>query len=109
MEVFAQRLRQERKKADLTQEDVAKMLGVTKMTISQYETGKRNPDLETLKKLALIFRVPTDYLLGSPGHEVMELTAEEHDLVMAYRYMDDVARGMVTRLFEYIKAAKKED
>lgn len=39
-------------------------IGVAESTISQYETGKRQPDYETLLKLSEYFGVSVDYLLG---------------------------------------------
>lgn len=48
---------------ELTQEDLGKILNKTKNNISQYETGKREPDADTLKKIARYFNVSIDYLL----------------------------------------------
>ena len=38
--------------------------GVTNQTISLWETGQREPDFDTLVKIAKYFNVTTDYLLG---------------------------------------------
>ena len=54
-------LRSERK---LRQIDLANTLGVSRTTYTQYETGKSEPDLSTLVKLAEFFNVSVDYLLG---------------------------------------------
>ena len=40
------------------------MLNKTRNNISQYELGKRSPDLETLKQIADLFQTTSDYLLG---------------------------------------------
>lgn len=48
----------------LTHEDMAKKLGITRQGYGNYEAGKRDIDTETLKKLADLFDVDTDYLLG---------------------------------------------
>lgn len=51
--------------------DLGKVLGLAKQTIHGYENGDRNPDLETLSRIADFFGVSTDYLLGrsdSPFH-----------------------------------------
>ena len=53
-----------RKKNNYTLADVAKVLGVGTNTISRYETGKREPKIETWDKLAMFFQVPTSYLMG---------------------------------------------
>ena len=48
----------------LTQAQVASMVGITKSVISAYETEIRYPSYDIFKKLALMFNVSADYLLG---------------------------------------------
>ena len=59
------RLRELRKKCGITMKELGATIGVAESTISQYETGKRQPDYETLLKLGEYFGVTTDYLLGN--------------------------------------------
>ena len=59
------RLRKLRQKQGLTQEEMAKVLGYSRQRYNFYETGKREPDNETIVKLADFFEVSTDYLLGT--------------------------------------------
>lgn len=63
--MFGQRLRMERLNKGLTQEELGKLVNKSKNNISQYETGKREPDLQTLNKFAEIFNCTVDYLLGN--------------------------------------------
>ncbi|MCI2019988.1 MAG: helix-turn-helix domain-containing protein [Lentilactobacillus buchneri] len=64
--MFAERLKQLRKeKSGLTQEMVAKQIGIAKTTYSAYEQGKRQPDYDTLNRLAKYFNASVDYLLGN--------------------------------------------
>lgn len=65
---FAERLRALRKEAGFSQAKFGKMLNKTRNNISQYELGKRHPDLETLKKIADLFQTTADYLLGRTDH-----------------------------------------
>jgi HTH-type transcriptional regulator, competence development regulator len=51
-------------RGNMTQEDIAKFLGISRARYSHYENGRSEPDNETLKKLADFFNVTTDYLLG---------------------------------------------
>ena len=53
-----------RKNLNLSQADVAKQLGITQQAYANYERGVREADYNTLNKLAVIFNVSTDYLLG---------------------------------------------
>ena len=58
------RIRKLREQNNITREDFAKKIDVTYAALSKYETGKRQPDYETLQKIADYFEVTTDYLLG---------------------------------------------
>ncbi len=58
------RIRDLREDRDLRQSDVANATGIDQKTISNYETGKTNPDSFAIIKLAEFFGVSTDYLLG---------------------------------------------
>lgn len=66
--MFSERLKELRKKNNITQEQVAKHLGVKRSTYSNYEYGNREPDNETLNKIADYFEVSVDYLLGRDGN-----------------------------------------
>lgn len=48
----------------LTQQEVANALNISVQAYSHYETGRREPDFNTLTRLANFFNVTTDYLLG---------------------------------------------
>ena len=58
------RIKEVRKKKGLSLQQVADAVGVGNNTISRYETGKREPKLETWKKLAVFFNVSVPYLQG---------------------------------------------
>ncbi len=58
------RIRDLREDRDLRQSDVADATGIDQKTISNYETGKTNPDSFAIIRLAEFFGVSTDYLLG---------------------------------------------
>lgn len=60
-----------RNRNGMLQEDVAKYLGLTRPAYSHYETGKRIPDAEILEKLADLYQVSIDELMGrSPAEDV---------------------------------------
>jgi transcriptional regulator with XRE-family HTH domain len=58
------RLKSLRAEKELSQRDLASLLELSPSTIAMYETGQREPDNETLIKIANFFQVSTDYLLG---------------------------------------------
>lgn len=61
---FGERLRLLRRSKKWTQKDLAARLGITKSVISAYETSLRYPSYDILIRIAAIFKVSTDYLLG---------------------------------------------
>ncbi|RKD32297.1 helix-turn-helix domain-containing protein [Thermohalobacter berrensis] len=63
---FSSRLKLLREEKGLRQEDLAKILNISRQSISNYEKGVRFPnDEELIKKLAKFFNVSIDYLLGA--------------------------------------------
>jgi len=59
-----------RLKKGLKQGEFAEAMGVQQSTVSNWETGRYEPDIETMRRIASFFGVSVDYLLGrsdSPG------------------------------------------
>ena len=61
---FGERIKELRKRSGLSQEQLAQRLGITKGMVSSYETSMRMPSYSILIKIAQMFHVSTDYLLG---------------------------------------------
>lgn len=61
---FATVLKNLRIQRSMSQADLARILSVSRSTISSYENGTRTPDRDTLLKIANCFMVSTDFLLG---------------------------------------------
>ena len=64
MSIFSTRLKELRHKANLSQQELSKIIGISKSSINMYERGEREPGLETVSAFADYFDVQTDYLLG---------------------------------------------
>lgn len=64
MGIFRQRMKALRESRGLTQQALGEALNIGKSAIALYETEKRQPDPDTLKKLAVFFQCSIDYLLG---------------------------------------------
>lgn len=60
---FGERLKELREYQGLQAKDVARAIGVAASTLSGYESGRREPDAQTLIKLSRYFGVSIDYLL----------------------------------------------
>lgn len=89
---FGNTLKQLRQQSGMTQKELASKVGVTKSVISYYELSERSPSPEMLMKLASVFHVSTDFLLGLQKGDTLDLTglsAEDKELV---RTMVDTLR-----------------
>ncbi len=69
--MFGKRIVELRKRQGLTQAELARAMGISRSALSLYEIEKREPDIETLSKLASLFNVPVGYILGNE-HEVID-------------------------------------
>ena len=67
---FSSRLKKLRIQNNITQEQLAKRIGLTKSVISAYETGIRMPSYESLLSISRVFKVSCDYLLGNDNSNI---------------------------------------
>ena len=77
-------------------------IGVAESTISQYETGKRQPDYETLLKLGEFFGVSVDYILT--GEETKKAPTPEGERTIT---MDDFTYAMQNEAKELTEMDKQ--
>lgn len=68
------RLRQLRLDKRLRQDQVARLVGVSKGAISAYETDIRQPSYDVLIRLANLYRVSADYLLGRTDDRTLDIS-----------------------------------
>ncbi|WP_163142813.1 helix-turn-helix domain-containing protein [Bacillus sp. 22-7] len=73
------RLKKEREKRKWSQKEVAEKVGITNAVLSNYERDYRDPDTETLKKLADLYEVETDYLLGRSDFQKSNANLQSKD------------------------------
>ncbi|MBP3619689.1 MAG: helix-turn-helix transcriptional regulator [Clostridia bacterium] len=64
MQTLGQKIKELREENNLTQIELARLLFIDKSTVAKYETDVIEPSYDLLKKLAKLFKVSTDYLLG---------------------------------------------
>ena len=62
--LLGERIAEGRKKSEMTQNDLAKLLNVQRQVISYYEKGTRTPNIDDLATMSQLFNTTTDYLLG---------------------------------------------
>lgn len=89
-----------------TQKQVASELGLTYQRYNHYETGKRQPDNDTLKILAEYFNVTTDYLLGRPEKAEPDIVAFHKNTSDGFT---DEEREEIDNFIEYIISKRDKE
>jgi len=90
----------------ITQKELAKKLNIAPTTLNGYISDKRQPDLETVKKIALSLGVTTDYLLECQDGSI-NLSAKEMALVWQLRRMTPSQRDVVVELINIMTKKNK--
>lgn len=94
-------IRELRKSKGISQKEMAELLEISRSTYTRYESGLRNPDVNTLIKIAKIFKVSTDYILGIENNEpILE------DIMMRYRNLSPINKDKVN---EYVEMLYERD
>lgn len=89
---FGFRLKELRTQAKLTQQQLAQRIGITKSVVSFYELQERAPSPEVLIKLAGVFHVSTDYLLGLDKKETIDISGIDSEEVALLRALAESLR-----------------
>ena len=71
---FSERVKILRDSKGLSQKELADKLGMTRSLVSTYENGQKMPTYGKLIKLARVFDVSTDYLLGVENESLLDLS-----------------------------------
>jgi len=105
--LLAQRLLYQRQEKKKTQAEMASLLGITRQAYGYYEKGEREPDNESLNKLADFFGVTTDYLLGrtdipTPITDKQPLNLDDEDFEA---FINDPQHGIFFK--EYLEAPEE--
>lgn len=96
---FAPRLQSLRKTKNLSQQQLADSIGVTKSTISRIESASRAASIEIVYELADYFDVSLDFIVGrsddinTPKGNVASLSKEEELIIKNYRMLNDISKG----------------
>ncbi len=73
LQVFGERLKTLREERELSQRELAEVIGISKGAVYYYESDGRAPDIVTLEKLSDYFGVSADYLLGRTNARTQKL------------------------------------
>ena len=103
---FSIRLKELRNKANLSQQELSKIIGISKSSINMYERGEREPGLETVGALADYFDVQTDYLLGKSDDTRSPKQAKKYNKLIIqsledYRVLHGYDRKQIEDLLDW--------
>lgn len=70
--MYGYRIAEMREKKGWTQEELSAAIGISRASLSHYEKNRRKPNLETLTRLADIFHVSIDYMIGRKNTHLSE-------------------------------------
>lgn len=117
MQILGKRLKQLRDEFGFDQKEMGRKLNITSSAYGYYEQGRNEPPLETLVKIAEIFNVTTDYLLGrsdireNPVYYTLsdKLTLTQAELLVVERMQENLLlkqlsenpENNVARLYRY--------
>lgn len=101
-ELFHENLRKIRLQKGLSQKDVAEQIGVAKSTYSLYESGNREPNVQTIKKIADVLNTSADTLLGIDDYNSSTLAAHFDG---EYYTADELEE--IKRFAEFVKNKRK--
>ncbi|MBC8536054.1 helix-turn-helix transcriptional regulator [Feifania hominis] len=82
-----QRIRELRQLRKMSQVELARRLGVTKQSVSNWENDNIQPSVEMLTKIAAVFAVSTDYLLGMEQGEYIDVSGLPREAVSHLRLL----------------------
>ena len=88
---FAEKLQELRKQKNMTQEELAECLFVSRTAVSKWESGRGCPSIDSLKAIALFFHMSIDELLD--GRELLQLA--EQDKKQSTQNLRDIALGLL--------------
>lgn len=107
--MFGDRLKKLRIEKNLSQDELGKICGVAKNTVSYWEKNNTEPSIQIIKKLAQLFGVSTDYLLGidSDEKEKLKIALKEAGMMVG----DDLTIEefeKALKIVEMMKSDKKD-
>ena len=132
---LGEKLKLLRKQCAFTQQQISDALGIDRSTYAYYESNTTQPNVEALKKLAQIFNVSVDYIVGYEGRKsrafvvnddpvtqeemydfsipcyASELSSDERELLLYYRAIDNpkaVLKSLERRYFKELEQHKSE-
>lgn len=110
-----------RNNKEMSQKELANILGVSQQTIGSWEVGRTSPDPEMINRIARFFNVTTDYLLGNDvpaaatntmltaSRTAFHATPENIDFIERYNKLDEKGKATVQQILSLVEKANTND
>jgi len=100
---LGKRIKEMRKKANMSQEELGKILGVSKVSVCHWEKDVKKPSSKNLIELSKILNAPLEYLIGSDSYVVSEnnsnygmmMASEEIEIIKELRHHKNLYEMLV--------------
>ena len=100
------RIKEKQKEHHYKQKEIVEKTGISKSAISNYISGNRVPDTETILKLSYILETSVEWLLtGKSTNE--NFTKEEQSIIAAYREADPAEQGVIKKILNIQEPEEK--
>lgn len=118
MSILARRLKEARNKSGYKQIEAAKKLGISNGTLSGYERDYRDPDTDILNKMASLYDVSVDWLLGKTNNQnhklssrdaiIHKIATEFPDIDLMFKDMESMTAEDLQEVYDFIKFKKSQ-
>lgn len=106
---FVENVKRLRKERGWSQANLADKMGVHTNHVNRMETGKYNPSLDTLIKLAETFEVPLDYLVYNKNDSLEEVRIEDQAFAEKIKLLNTIQEDDKNAIFRFIDAILTRD
>jgi len=99
-----------RKQKNMSQSDLARLVGVHYNHIGRYERGESRPSADTLHRLAAALGVSTDYLIEGTSEEAAKARFEDRELLRQFQeveHLDEEDKAVVKKLLDAFLTKKR--
>jgi len=101
-ELLGKKLTEARTSLDISQAEAARRIGISQSTYSGYETGTRRIKLSMLRRIADVYGVAVDWLIGTeipdpPERDALTLSDLEYNLIVKFRELSEAEQVIVLR------------
>lgn len=104
MSDLGKRIQELRKKNDLTQQELAKRVGISHPQIVRYEKKDVQPPADVLGRMADVFNISIDYLVNGDKSDKVEQTLKDAELIKHFKQLDQLPEDEKKSILKVLSA-----